>query len=157
MKLVNKFTMVTFLILIQGCFDTKYELDIGEDEERGIRDTSTGEFVVAPAVIGFENEKGHYFGYRLPKQDVMCDWKENERSNTFTIAKLDLKPVYFSLNLDTGLLSEFTNRGKFNEHLQSFHIELGDKFMNIENSPFVIHYKKIYKDYDFSKCFPVES
>lgn len=152
MKLIYKLTIATCLILIQGCFNSKYELDFAEDEDRGIRKTNTGELIVAPAVIGFENEKGHYFGYRLPKQDVICRSNKNGRSNTFTIAKLDLNPVFYSLNLETGLLNEFTNRVKFVEYLQSLNIELSDKFMDIENSPFVLHYKEIYKNYDFSSC-----
>lgn len=157
MKLVSKFLIATFLLLLQGCFSSKYELDTGDDEERGIRNTSTGELIVAPAVIGFESERGHYFGYRLPKQDVKCDWVKNGRSNRFTIAKLDLYPVYFSLNLENGILKEFSERSEFDEYLQSIFIELGDKFLDIENSPFVLHYKQIYNDYEFSSCLPVEN
>ncbi|QOL25410.1 hypothetical protein LP316_14095 [Thalassotalea sp. LPB0316] len=156
MKLVYKLTIATCLILLQGCFSSKYQLDTEDDEERGIRNTSTGELIVAPAVIGFENQRGHYFGYRLPKQNVICDWPKNGRSNTFTIAKLDLTPVFFSLNIETGMLNEFTNRSRFDEHLQSLDIILGDKFMDIDNSPFVLHYKGIYKDYDFSSCTPLD-
>ncbi|MBF7073981.1 hypothetical protein ISG33_11275 [Glaciecola sp. MH2013] len=63
--------------------------------KRGIRDKATGKLIVEPAVIGFDSEKGHYYGYRLPKKDVICDWIQKGKNNKFTLAKLDLNPVFF--------------------------------------------------------------
>ena len=155
MKIINTLTLVTCLFLIQGCFNSKYELEFADDEERGIKDTVTGKLVVAPAVVGFENENGHYFGYRLPKRDVRCKESRNGRSETFIVAQLDLKPVFFSLNLETGLYDEFTDRSRFDAHLESLDIKLGEKYIDIEKSSFVMHYRRIYEIYDFSSCNPI--
>lgn len=152
MKLAFKIMALSLLVLLQACFGPKYELDVGDDEERGIRVKATGELIVEPAVIGFESEKGYYFGYRLPKKDVICDWSHEGKSNKFTIAKLDLNPVFFSLDLDTGILNQYTSRLEFKEYLNSLEIDLGDKYMDIKDSSFVRHYEGIYEDYDLSSC-----
>lgn len=153
MKSVYALTIVICLLVLYSCSGSKYELGTGDFEHVGITEIATGELIVSPAIVEVELQNGHYYGYRLPKEDLICT---RVRTGTkYTLPILNLNPIFFSLDLNTGVHEEFTDRSIFRKHLQSVGIEMGNKFTNIEASPLVKHYRATYEDFDFSNCSSV--
>lgn len=148
--LIATLALLTFIILMYGNFFSRYKDSSVELEERGIQNVFTGDLVVQPAVVDYEIENGFSFGYRLPSTRVVC------QSGKFFSYKLSLKPVYFLLDNSNGEVIEFSDRKKFLKHLHNLNIELGVKYIDLENSPLVLHYKELYETIQhYSTCVPV--
>ena len=84
-----------------------YKETWGDIEDQSILNTKTGSVAIKPAIIDYYLDSGYAFGYRLQTKEMVC------KDGKYPRIMMELDPIYFTLNIETGKVREFDDVSLF--------------------------------------------
>ncbi|XOV79629.1 MAG: hypothetical protein ACFHVJ_01420 [Aestuariibacter sp.] len=141
--------LLIYLLLSSG-LGFNYKEIVGEAEARAIWDTRIEEYAVKPAVFDIIIQNNVAYGYRLPAIDVICE-------GNYPATKLQLMIIYFALDLDEGVVSEFEGFKQFSSFLKEYQIVPPSIYADLKNGETIKHYEELYSNMPLYKDCKIDS